>query len=188
MAVTVTNLIQGPADLYHGWFGTAVEPASSAVNATPASSAGWTDAGGTKDGVSLEVAIDWSELEVDQLVDVPGRRMTKRDMQVKTNLVEGTIENIVRTMNGGTSATGTGFKSYEPNMDNSAVDPEYAAIIVNGIADNSRRRQVHARKALQIENMAAAYKKDEQWVLPAAFATHYVSASIPPFKIVDATS
>jgi len=188
MAVTVTNLIQGPADMYHGWFDTATEPASSAVNTAPPVSAGWTDVGGTLDGVSLEVAIDWSELAVDQLVDVPGRRMTKRDMMVKTQMAEGTLTNLTRSMNGGTSATGTGWASYEPNMDNSAVDPEYSAIIVNGIADNSRRRQIIARRTLQTENLEAAYKKDEQWVIPGSFSTHYVSSIIPPFKITDATS
>jgi len=188
VAVTVANLIQGPADLYHGWFDDAVEPASASVNTAPPVSGGWTDCGGTLDGVSLEIAIDWSELAVDQIVDVPGRRMTKRDMMVKANMAEGTIENILRSQNGGTPATGTGWKSYEPNMDNSAVNPEYSTIIVDGIADSSRRRRIHARKTLQTENMEAAYKKDEQWVIPGSFSTHYVSSGTPPYKITDASS
>lgn len=188
MAVTVTNLIQGPADLYHGWYGTATEIPSSLVNVAPPASAGWTDCGGTLDGVSLEVAIEWSELAVDQVVDVPGRRMTKRDMMVKTQMAEGTLENMVRAMNGGTSASGTGYKSFEPEMDNSAVNPDYGTIIVDGIADNSRRRRIHARRTLQTENMESAYKKDEQWVIPGSFSTHYVAAATPPYKITDATS
>lgn len=188
MAVTVTNLIQGPATMYHGTFGDATEVASTAINDAPPASAGWSDVGGTLDGVNLQVAIDWSELSVDQIVDVPGRRMTKRDMSVTANMAEGTIENIIRSQNGGTAATGAGFKSFEPSMDNSAVDPEYSTIIVDGIADNSRRRRIHARKTLQIENLESAYKKDEQWVIPGAFHTHYVASNIPPYKITDATS
>lgn len=188
MAVNVANLIQGPATLYHGWYGTANEIPSANIANTPPSVSGWTDCGGTLDGVSLEVAIEWSELAVDQVVDVPGRRMTKRDMMVKTNLAEGTLENMVRAMNGGTSATGSGFKTFEPELDNSAVDPDYGTIIVDGIADNSRRRRVHARKTLQTENMESAYKKDEQWVIPGSFSTHYVDSATPPYKITDATS
>ncbi len=188
MAVNVTNLIQGPATLYHGWFGTATEIPSSSIATTPAASGGWTDAGGTLDGVTLNVAIEWAELAVDQIVDVPGRRMTKRDMSVQTQMAEGTIENLARSLNGGTSATGTGFKSYEPAMDNSAVTPTYSTILLDGIADNSRRRRVHARKTLQTENVESAYKKDEQWVIPGTFSTHYVDAATPPFKITDATS
>lgn len=188
MAVTVTNLIQGPAALYHGWFGTAIDPANSMINDTPSGASGWNDCGGTQDGVTLSVSHDWSELEVDQIIDVPGRRLTKRDIQVQSNLAEGTIENMVRVMNGGTSATGTGVKTWEPDMDNSAVNPDYSAILVDGIADNSRRRRVILRKTLQVENVESAYKKDSQWVLPANFATHYVDASTPPIKVTDATS
>lgn len=188
MAVNVANLIQGPATIYHGWYGVANEIPSANIANTPPAASGWGDGGGTLDGVSLEVAIEWSELAVDQVVDVPGRRMTKRDMMVKTQFAEGTLENMVRSMNGGTSASGTGFKTYEPEMDNSAVDPDYSTILIDGIADNSRRRRIHARKTLQTENMESAYKKDEQWVIPASFSTHYVSATVPPYKITDATS
>lgn len=188
MGVNVVNLIQGPATMYHGFFGTAVEIPSANINTTPAVSAGWRDTGGTLDGVTMEIEIEWSELLVDQVVDVPGRRMTKRDMSVNTQMAEGTLENLVASLNGGTSATGTGFKSYEPEMDNSAVDPDYSTILIDGIADNSRRRRIHARKTLQTESVESAYKKDEQWVIPGKFSTHYVSSSTPPFKITDATS
>lgn len=188
MGVNVTNLIQGPATMYHGWFGTAVDPADTAVNTTPAVSAGWSDVGGTLDGTTLNVAIEWSELAVDQIVDVPGRRMTKRDMSIQTQMAEGTIENLTRSLNGGTSASGTGWKSYEPAMANSAVTPNYGAILLDGIADNSRRRRVIARKTLQTENTESAYKKDEQWVIPGTFSTHYVDDVKPPFKITDSTT
>lgn len=189
MGVNVTNLIQGPATMYHGWFGLTTEPANSGINTAPSVSGNaLTDVGGTLDGVQLNVAIEWSELAVDQIVDVPGRRMTKRDMSVATQMAEGTIENLTRSLNGGTSATGTGFKSYEPALDNSAVTPNYGVIVLDGIADNSRRRRVIARKTLQTEGVESAYKKDEQWVIPGTFSTHYVDNVTAPFKIVDATS
>lgn len=189
MAVNVVNLIQGPATMYHGWYGSVTEPANTDINTAPSVSGnGLTDVGGTLDGVTMNIAIEWSELAVDQIVDVPGRRMTKRDMSVATQMAEGTIENLTRSLNGGTSASGTGWKSFEPEMDNSAVDPNYGVIMIDGIADNSRRRRVMARKTLQTENTESAYKKDEQWVIPGTFSTHYVDASTPPFKITDATA
>lgn len=188
MAVNVVNLIQGPATVYHGSFGTAVEIASASVNTAPAVSGGWNDVGGTLDGVNMNIALEWSELAVDQLVDVPGRRVTKRDMSIATQMAEGTIENLSRSLNGGVAASGAAFKSYEPAIDGSAVSPAYSTILLDGIADNSRRRRVHARKTLQTEGVEAAYKKDEQWVIPATFSTHYVDAATAPFKITDATS
>ena len=53
MAVTTTNLIMGPANLYIATFG-ATEPADTDVNTTPPASS-WTDLGGTQDGVKLSI-------------------------------------------------------------------------------------------------------------------------------------
>src|SRR5690606_1191812 len=106
MGVVVTNLIQGPADLYTGLFGT-TEPADDAVNVAPSASA-WTDMGGTVDGVELEVRQEYKELVVDQLVDVPGRRMTKREMTLKTKLAEPTLERLSWALNGATGGVQAG--------------------------------------------------------------------------------
>ncbi|MGH8571195.1 MAG: hypothetical protein ACREX8_01290, partial [Gammaproteobacteria bacterium] len=126
MAVTATNLILGPGSLYTGVFGVA-EPADTAVASPPG--AGWTDVGGTSDGVTLTVNQEFTELAVDQIVDVPGRRLTKRDMTIGTNLAEPTLDNLVVAMNGGTTATGAGFKSLEPAFATSATQPTYKAVL-----------------------------------------------------------
>lgn len=189
MAVTVTNLIQGPADLYHGWYGEVTEPGLASLNETPAGTGGWDDMGGTQDGVKLTVGLEWSELMVDQIVDIPGRRLTKRDAQIAANLAEGTLENMERSMNGGVMATASGYKTFEPVIDmNSAVEPDYAAIILDGIAPSGLRRRVNGRKTLNIENMEGEYKKDGQFLIPTAFGTHYISNSTAPYRIQDATS
>ena len=86
MAVTTTNLIMGPADLYIGSFG-ATEPLDTAVNVSPAASS-WTDLGGTQDGVKLSVDQTYTPLEVDQIVDEPGARLTKRMFTIETNLAD----------------------------------------------------------------------------------------------------
>lgn len=182
MAVSVTNLILGPADLYTGAFGVA-EPADTAVASPPG--VGWTDVGGTSDGAELEIAQEFTELTVDQIVDVPGRRLTKRDVMLATNMAEPTLENLSLAMNGGTIATGAGFKSLEPNYATSATQPTYKALLLDGYSANSLRRRVIVRKTLSTDNVKFAYTKDKQTVYTVKFSAHYVSASIAPFKVID---
>lgn len=186
MAVTTSNLILGPATIYLGSFG-AAEPADTAVNSTPQASA-WTDAGGTMEGVKLVVDQTYTALEVDQLVDRAGSRLTKRDMSVETTLAEVTLENLSVLMNGGTAASGAGYKSFEPSAASSATQPNYSAILFDGWAVNSYRRRVIVRKTLNVESLELAYTKDKQTGLKAKFAAHYVSSSITPLHIADATS
>lgn len=191
MAATVSNLVQGPATLYIADFG-ATEPANSAVNSTPQASA-WTDLGGTTDGVELSIQQEYKELEVDQVVDVPGRRLTKRDMSVKTNLAEATLANLAISLNDGTiSPSGSGYSGYyEPAFTDSATQPTYRALLVhgwapgNGANNQSKRRMVILRKVLSSDNVEFAYKKEDQTVFSVTWSVHYVDGSTAPFKIVD---
>lgn len=187
MAVTVTNLIAGPADLFHAAFG-ATEPADSEV-ALPMDetsvTAQWTDVGGTQGGVTLELEQEYFELEVDQIVDVPESRLEKRVFKVNTNMAEPTLENFVLAANGGTITEGAGFRGYSPKMDNSAVSPDYSALTFDGIAPNSLRRRVLCRKVLNDATVGQEAQKDGQTVFPVEFKSHYVSKVIPPFDYVD---
>jgi hypothetical protein len=191
VAVTTTNLIMGPAALYTGAFGE-TEPAVTAegIGAAP-SSDDWTDVGGTTDGLSLKIAQEYKELEVDQIVDVPGRRLTKRDFSLETNMAEPTLENLSVALNGGTVTVGTsgaaGTTTYEPDDTTSATQPTYRALIVDGYSPDSNRRRVIVRKVLSTAGVETAYKKDDQTVFKVTFSAHYVSPSIKPFKIVDET-
>lgn len=197
MAATVANLVQGPATVYVGTFDgtTAREPANAAVNATPAASA-WTDVGGTTDGVEISINQEYKELEVDQVVDIPGRRLVKRDMSVKTNLAEPTLANLLYALNdvngGSLGASGAGFSGfYEPAFTDSATQPTYRAVLLHGWApgsgssNQSKRRMVHLRKVLSSDNVEFAYKKEDQTVFTVTWSVHYVSNAIAPFKIVD---
>jgi hypothetical protein len=186
MTVTVTNLAQGPGTLYTGVFG-ATEPADAAVNTTPAASA-WTDRGGTDGGVKLVMTQTFSALKVDQIVDVPGRRLVLREFNLQTNFAEVTLENLATAMNGGTAASGAGFKSLTPNAASSATQPNYIAAIMDGWAPNQFRRRVIARKVLNISNVESSYQKDAQTFIPMDLAAHYVSESIAPFYIQDQTA
>lgn len=186
MAVTTTNLIQGPATLYQGLYG-ATEPADSAVNATPAASA-WTDLGGTQDGVKLSVDQTYSELEVDQITVRVGSRLTKVDFTIETSLAEATLTNLSMSLNGGTSASGANWSSYDPNVSSSATQPNYFAVIMDGYAPNQFRRRVIGRRMLNTDSTELAYTKDKQTLIPVKLSGHYVSSSIAPFHIVDQTS
>lgn len=199
MTANVVNLVQGPATVYIGTFDgtTAREPANALVNTTPATSA-WTDLGGTTDGVSLSINQEYKELEVDQVVDIPGRRLVKRDMSAKTNLAEPTLQNLLYSLNdvngGSLGASGAGFAGYyEPAFTDSATQPTYRALLLWGWAPGgsgaggttSKRRMVHLRKVLSSDNVEFAYKKEDQTVFSVTWSVHYVSTSVAPFKIVD---
>lgn len=187
MAVTVTNLTMGPGTIYKGDFG-ASEPLDTEVsNAIPDTSvsADWVDLGGTNGGVTLELDLEYAELEVDQIVDIVDRRLTKREMKINTSLAETTLDNFVLANNGGTITTGAGFAAFDPKMDTSASQPEHYALIFDGIAPDSKRRRVLARRVLSVAGIGQEYSKDTQTLFPVEFSCHYVSAAIPPFKYVD---
>ena len=186
MAVTTTNLIMGPATLYVGAF-SAVEPADTAVNTTPAASA-WTDMGGTDGGVKLSIDQKYTELSVDQIVDRVGSRLTAREIMVATNLAEPTLANLSTALNGSTQATGAGFANLEPLYASSATQPTYIALLFDGYAPNGFRRRVIVRKTLSTAKVETEYTKDKQTFFPVEFTAHYVTSSIAPFKVIDQTS
>ena len=188
MPVTATNLTAGPGLLYIGAFG-ATEPADSAVNTTPVAST-WADVGGTQDGSTLNITREFLEMEVDQIVDMPGRRLTNRDLQITTNMAEPTLVNLQTALNGGTITASAAFQTYDPDNTVAATQPSYKALLLDGYAPQSAaavtmRRRVIARKVLSIDDVESSYKKDEQTLLPVTFGCHYVSSVITPFHIVD---
>jgi len=184
MAVTVSNLILGPGTLYQGVFG-ATEPLEAVINETPETSA-WTDLGGTQDGVTLTINQEYTELEVDQVVDIPGRRLTKRELTLSTNLAEATLDNMAIAMNNLSAVvTGAAASTLTPPNAVSATQPDYFALIFDGFAPSGKRRRVVARRVLSIDNTEFAYKKDGQTMFTVTFSAHYVSSAIAPFVILD---
>ncbi|MEU6365770.1 hypothetical protein ABZ876_08435 [Streptomyces sp. NPDC046931] len=188
MAVTATNLVQGPATLYSGAFG-ATEPADAAVNTAPPASS-WTDVGGTDGGVKLTIDQSYVELEVDQIVDRVGSRLTKRNFTVETSMAEPTLANLSLALNGGTSASAAGYASFEPSFASSATQPTYKALLFDGWAPGTSGfiRRVIVRKALSTDAVDLDYTKDKKTMYGVKFSGHYVSASIAPIHIVDQTS
>jgi hypothetical protein len=185
MATNVANLVQGPGTIYAADFG-ATEPAETAVALLAAPAAPWKDLGGTTDGANLNISQEFAELLVDQVVDVPGRRLTKRDMSLSTNLAELTLENLSYGLNGGTvSVPVAGVQKYEPDTGTSATQPDYKAILLDCFAPAQRKRRIGLRRVLNTSGVEFAYQKENQSVYTVTWNIHYVSDSIRPFFILD---
>jgi hypothetical protein len=190
MGVSVTNLIQGPARLFWGDFGDAglIEPTDAEVNVEPPEADGWTDVGGTTEGLNGVIEREFAMLTMDQIIDRGGSRATSRGFTFSTNMAEPTLDNLVLALDGGTLTPGVGppvTESFEPNSADSSTQPAYKSLIVWGWAPNSKRRMVIVRKVLNIGNVAFAYSKENQTVFAVSWAAHYVSPSIKPWKIID---
>lgn len=186
MSVTGSNLVQGPAQIYYGAYG-ATEPADSNVSSSPSAGV-WSDLGGTQEGLTLTINREFSEMSVDQVLYVMESRPTKVDPQVKTSLAEATLTNLKYAMNGGTITTSSGYSSYDPDITENNFQPTYFALLVDGWAPGSaKRRRAIIRKALSIETIESAWKKDGQFLIPVTFRVHYVDSSTKPIHIVDAT-
>lgn len=179
MPVSSSNLIQGPAVVYHGAFG-ALEPAT--IDEAPG--VGWTDVGGTKDGLEFAVNDEYAVLDVDQVIYEIGRRRTKRAVQAKTQMAEATLANLARAI-GNTAPTGNVLNG-DDGVD--AFAPDYGALIIDGIAPGGFRRRIILRKTLPTDSVGMSYKKDSQTLVPVTWSLHWVSASIAPFKIEDAAA
>src|SRR5688500_2811326 len=89
------EVIMGAGRLYIGDFSltAANEPADTAVNTTPQSSA-WTDTGYTSDGVTINFGQTFANMNVDQVADPVGAKMTERVVTIATNLAQATLENV----------------------------------------------------------------------------------------------
>lgn len=193
MAGSTENLIQGVGFLYVATIGTA-EPADADIAAAPG--AGWRDLGFTQEGVTLTVTQEYGELEVDQLVDIPGRRLIKREVVFATSLAEATLENLATALNelaaqvdetaAGVGTIGT--KSFEPSVTGLQGEPDYAMLLFDGYAPNGFPRRAILRRALQVGEVESGYTKDGQTLYPVEFAGHYVSTSVAPYKVVDQTA
>jgi hypothetical protein len=183
------NLVQGPATCYLGAFG-ATEPADTAVASDPSAS-DWTDVGATDGGTTLTIGQQYTVMNIDQVVEEVGRRLTARTFQVVTNMAEPTLQNLIYALNGGTIATGSGFRNYTFGSSNSGDIPTYWSLLIDGWAPGTalvqKRRRAIVRKVLATEPVAIGYTKEQKVVYQVTWMGHYVSSVIKPIHIVDGT-
>lgn len=182
-AIVPENLVWGPGDLYIADFG-AVEPLDTALDELP-DDAVWTYLGGTNGGATFTADLKYDRMDVDQVTERVGSRLTQADYMWSTSLAELTLENLATALNGPAVVTGASSVSYEPATGSSATQPVYRALLLDGWGPNSQRRRVIARKVLSVEKVETAFKKDGQSFFPVTFAGHYVSGSVKPFRIID---
>lgn len=194
MAITGSNICQGPANVYWSLFGT-TEPAYTAIGAPPASP--WTDVGGLSDGSSVLLEIDqtYSEIAVDQLIDPLGARLTKRVIQLTAALEETTLTNLQFVMNQNLTLNAqSGYTVADAITGTSATQPQYSAVIIDGWAPTTGtteaecRRRIIVRKCISQAKADLEYTKTKPAVYNCTFTAYYVSSSISPFEIIDATS
>jgi hypothetical protein len=185
MTVTAANLVLGPADIYVGLFG-ATEPADGDVSAAP-SSADWTGVGATLGGVTLTMEQQYANLEADQLTMPAGARRTSLAVTVKAKMAELTLENLTRALNMLTSdiSSGSGYRSLSLDPDNGTGEPNYAAILFDGIGPSGNRRRAIVRRNLATGAVETAATKDEQQGWEVTWNAYYVSSAIKPVKVVD---
>jgi hypothetical protein len=186
----ISALVQGPGQLYSGTYGVVVEPADALVNAAPAASANYTNNGFTSGGIQIVIDQTYSELDADQIVDSPGRRITKREVTVGTQMAQPTLENLALVMNGGTVATGANFKTFDPATAIAATQPQYSALLLDGWTPegNALNRRFLGRRALSTDKITADYKKDSQTFWTVLWNLHYVDSSHALFHFVDQLS
>jgi len=139
----------------------------------------------------LNIDQNYFELEVDQVVDVPGRRLQKRETKLETSLAEPTMANLALTLNDGTVTASAGTFAYDPANTTSATQQTYKSVLFDGWAPGATplRRRIVLRRCLSVEGLKEmSYTKDKQTLIPVVFAGHYVSASTTPFKLHDFAS
>ncbi len=190
MAYTIDpmELIQGPAFLHIATFG-APEPLDTQVNQAPAASA-WSPLGPTDGGVTLNLAQEYAAQMVDQSPYRLGSRLTNVNGGIATSLAAVTLENFRIALNGGTITSGATWKKYVPNIGDTASQPEYRAIMMDGWAPMSAdgqtcRRRVIVRKILSTEALATTSGKENKNLLPVTFTMHYVDDTVEPFAFWD---
>lgn len=188
MAYTTDNIIQGAAALYFAPVGTSLPSFTANQPATEAQfTAGtWKHIGFTSEGVEVEYAPEFSEAEVDQLLDAAVMFKTKQSVTVKTTLSEATLENLmfvwglkstaVKTtgpgFDGGTLAAGES----ELGLDGGALNefPNERSLAFVGPAPRTqsvanKERVYLLRRVLQTESSSHGLKRSEVTTLPVSF-------------------
>jgi hypothetical protein len=206
VGITPGNVVQGPATIYYGLFGSVTEPpvtnASIKTDPVSAGGAGWTDFGGTMGGVQWEAAYTYGQIKADQAVDPIGARLTGRAITVTVSLLEATLNNLQESMNqSGTLTVGSGINTYDPGGAIAApgtntpaiTQPSFSALLIDGWAPNLgsgavARRRFIVRKVLNDVKAVAKYDLATQSVWACTFTAYYVSAVTSPFVIYDQTT
>jgi hypothetical protein len=92
-----------------------------------------------------------------------------------------------------TTATVGSVSTLDPITANSATQPTYTALILDGWAPTlstgaAARRRIILRKCITASKLAVGYEKAKPVVYNCTWSAYYISASIGLFHIVDQIS
>ena len=146
-------------------------------------SSGFTNVGYTMNGIEIQFQPDFGEVQVDQVLDVA--KLYKQGMQVNLNtaFAEATLENLLFAIAGQaddlSNYSGTGIGSGSRILDISAGDlgecPVERGLVAVGPgtgdceAGSSIERVYIAYRALSIDNVTVAAKRDEATMFEVSF-------------------
>ncbi len=185
-------LVMGPANIYVADFG-ALEPLDTALTSDP-DSAIWTDLGGILGGVNLNLSQKYETPDQPvQVVNNANSRLKRREFKAEADLAEPSVANFAYLLNGGTVATGAGWKSYLPPALDSGTPLTYRAVMIDGWAPGfngstpprHKRRRVIMRKCLSVSDVVMGFYQDKQTVLPVSWVSHRVDGVIAPIRVID---
>ena len=200
---TSNNIIVGAAALFIA--DTTLAPAtlesfdsSESFKDTLQADAAYTNVGYTMNGLELQFQPDFGEVQVDQILDVA--RLYKQGMQVNmaTAFAEATLENLLvalayqDTEISGNKAASTGRTLNLSAGDIGDVPVERGIVAVgpgtgNPTTADTVERVYTAYRALSIENVTVAAKRDEASMFEVSFRLLPEDASGSYGKIVDRT-
>jgi hypothetical protein len=200
---TSNNIIVGAAALFIA--DTTLTPAtledfdaSDSFKDTLQANSDYTNVGYTMNGLELQFQPDFGEVQVDQILDVA--RLYKQGMQVNmaTAFAEATLENLIvalayqDTEVSGNKAASTGRALNLSAGDIGDVPVERGIVAVgpgtgNPLTADTVERVYTAYRALSIENVTVAAKRDEASMFEVSFRLLPEDTSGSYGKIVDRT-
>jgi hypothetical protein len=200
---TSNNIIVGAAALFIA--DTTLTPAtledfdaSESFKDTLQSASDYTNVGYTMNGLELQFQPDFGEVQVDQILDVA--RLYKQGMQVNmaTAFAEATLENLIVALAyqdsevSGNNAASTGRALNLSAGDIGDVPVERGIVAVgpgtgNPLTADTVERVYTAYRALSIENVTVAAKRDEASMFEVSFRLLPEDTSGSYGKIVDRT-
>lgn len=182
MAYNARNIIVGAAALYLS----VAEGGSVALPAAPTAglsyttalegSAAWRHSGYTSEGLELAYEPDWTDIEVDQLLDSAKIFKTSMRATINTTLVEGQLENLLIAW--GQTATTLTSTATETELGIAAGalgdGPVERSLVAVGPAPRTagglkRERLYYARRVLSVDSVSVAVRRDEATMFPVSF-------------------
>lgn len=163
------NVLVGSGLLYVAPIGTALPDLTETPVTWPV---GWVEVGYTEDGVEIQHAPTFKDIEVDEEMDPVKTVLTGNKMTVAAKLAEATLENMKYAIPGSTITTvaagvsNVGSKTLK--FGSPATVPE-ALVGFQGTSPEGFERVFIMYRGQQVGTMASSYKKADKVLVPVEF-------------------